>query len=214
MKSLTVTYPSKSKHTIDTFLQKQIDHDGADENRSKKRLRKVFSKMIKDNHFSLKIFVPINAHGEHWSLVMIDIDNHQFSHYCSIHSRLEDYRKTKKVITLMGMVINELLPKEKRDMWKNMDNMNVPVQQDKVSCGLFLCIFAKCLYFEETIQCSKSMVSALRNELKKNSVLAKNLVSSPSKNHAGALQVRMNFAASYCRVPSVICVLPQMLKPL
>ena len=167
MKSLTVNYPSKSKHTIDTFLQKQIDHDGGDENRSKKRLRKVFSKMMKDNHFSLKIFVPINAHGEHWSLVMIDIDNHLFSHYCSIHSRLEDYRKTKKLITLMGMVINELLPKEKRDMWKNMDNMNVPLQQDKVSCGLFLCIFAKCLYFEETIQCSKTMVSALRNELKK-----------------------------------------------
>ena len=165
MKSLTMSCPSETKFTIDTFLQKQIDHDGLDEKRSEARLKKMFSKMIK-NLPSQKIFVPINAHGDHWSLMVIDIDNHQFSHYCSLHSRLEDYRKTKSMIALMGKVINSLLTNHQKGTWTCLNHSNTPTQDDGVSCGLFLCIFAKCLYFEEKIKCSKTMLQAVRQELK------------------------------------------------
>ena len=84
MKSLTVNCPSKSKHTIDTFLQKQIDLDGKDVDASEKRLRKIFKKTFQTISVCLEVFVPINAHGDHWSLMIIDVEKHVFTHFCSL----------------------------------------------------------------------------------------------------------------------------------
>ena len=162
MKSLTASFPSKSKHTIDTFFLRQIHNDRRDDNRSLQRIEKVFTKCFEDHQFSKHIFIPINPNGDHWSLMIIDIDKHQFEHYCSIRTKLYDYRRTKRMITLMGKVLNDLLPIHKRGVWQSINHQDIPLQRDSFSCGIFLCIFAKCLYFEEPIKMSNQMLTDVR----------------------------------------------------
>jgi Ulp1 family protease len=165
MKSLTVNFPSKSKCTIDTFLQKQIDLDGKDVNASEQRMRKMFKKMLQTTSEGLEVFVPINPHGEHWSLMKIDVERHVFTNFCSLARKTEDYRKTTSLIALIGKVINSILPNHKRGVWTSLNKQGIPIQSDGVSCGLYLSIFAKCLYFDQDIECTTKMINDLRKEL-------------------------------------------------
>ena len=67
-----------------------------------------------------------NPTDYHWSLIVIQIEHRIIRHYCSLGTKLNDYSKSEKIISMMKSVINEHIIY--KGEWKTIENKNAPIQ--------------------------------------------------------------------------------------
>ena len=168
MKSLDMNHPSVEFKSIDTYVHGQLLIGTKDERVEK--LRKIFRNLFRDNVRKRSgqcpdILFPINPDGQHWSLLVLHVEQREIMHYCSLGCPLKSYTSTYSMMKTVSKVLDEFLEFEKGEKWQIFDNINAPRQQDGYNCGIYVCMMAKQLYFHQELLINTKLANEFRSVL-------------------------------------------------
>lgn len=113
------------------------------------------------------IIVPTNEHGDHWVLVVIDVQARNFLFY----DRLFGSKGERYIPALRGWLDDELSTRLSPEVasewdvhsWPAVVDGDLPRQQDHVSCGVFVLAVSDCLAVGVHPCCTQSDIPVLRN---------------------------------------------------
>lgn len=107
----------------------------------------------------VKIFIPINSGNNHWSLIVIDVDNRKLFSFDSL-----GYSLKKERGEMLGWVKAEHKAKRVKfdaKKWTS-QSKTVPLQQNGYDCGVFMCMFAAFLSNDKMITFSQRDIPKMR----------------------------------------------------
>jgi sentrin-specific protease 1 len=124
-----------------------VDGDKYEYDATLKRFFSEASKQLSLNIFELnEIFVPINIHNVHWTLIFIDMLNHEIQYYDPMPGNDEDNNIFLQA-TLQWLVDEAKITSTAFDTskWRLMEMKNGPKQSNGYDCGMYLIMTANCL---------------------------------------------------------------------
>jgi len=93
-----------------------------------------------------ELYFPINVHGNHWSLILVDKPAKAVVVFDSI-AYINQYH-VDKIFDLVKMM------EDSTTSWKtiaNSENIRIQRQKDRVNCGYFTCWYARQLAMNESV---------------------------------------------------------------
>jgi Ulp1 family protease len=93
-----------------------------------------------------ELYFPINVHGNHWSLILVDKPAKAVVVFDSI-AYINQYH-VDKIFDLVKMM------EDSTTLWKtiaNSENIHIQRQKDRVNCGYFTCWYAWQLAMNESV---------------------------------------------------------------
>ncbi|KAJ3092353.1 hypothetical protein HDU96_002769 [Phlyctochytrium bullatum] len=115
-----------------------------------------------------KVVVPINQSNRHWSLVHIDLLNHRIESYDSLNN---PSFSSKAVAIFKRYLHDEHADKHPKSVptpdfsaWST-SHRSSPAQTDGSSCGVFVCLYARCVAEGDAPAFSQNDVGAFRRKM-------------------------------------------------
>lgn len=114
------------------------------------------------NTTSVNIFIPINSGNNHWSLIVIDVENRKLFSVDSLGYSLKKERKE-----MLGWMEAEHRAKKKTFNAKKWTSKSktVPLQENGYDCGVFMCMFAAFLSNDKSITFSQRDILKMRKRI-------------------------------------------------
>ena len=168
--SLPLSSPNEHILVLDSLLFKLLSELNDPSDLVEKVLTAKLKRKDISNISSLDILIPINKDGHHWSVIYINTFQMHISYYDSIRGLCLDDEEQEQVRVILR-VLHKKFQESKNKNWKN-DNekkcvfetkTNIPEQKNGYDCGLYACMFGKCLYFEEEMNFGSKFIKMLRS---------------------------------------------------
>eukprot|EP00924_Labyrinthula_sp_SR-Ha-C_P003326 augustus_masked-scaffold_15-processed-gene-6.49-mRNA-1 protein AED:0.24 eAED:0.25 QI:0/-1/0/1/-1/1/1/0/463 len=120
----------------------------------------------KCNIFSQRlVFIPVNVHNTHWTLVVVDIENKNISYYDSMGSQGE-FAVDLIARYLQDESMDKLNKQLELSSWTlGAKGKSIPQQRNGFDCGVFVCIFSYYLVFEQELDFDQADMSYFRKRI-------------------------------------------------
>ena len=119
---------------------------------------------------SLDILVPLNVDGTHWVLASLQT----FRGYVTLYDSLKNTSMEKEHVDFMNEIMDgmdSIMKRSNNALWKVTMELDVeilfdlPSQNNGYDCGLYTCMYAKLVYFDEDMVFGPKFISSLRTFL-------------------------------------------------
>lgn len=116
---------------------------------------------IKELASATKYLIPIyHENEEHWSLIYVDTLAKNVFHFDSF------FGPSSELINKIKQHFNNCIPKLNNMMsWNTVFDGHVPLQQNAIDCGVFLCLFARHLTLAQTFSFTQDDIVGWRKQM-------------------------------------------------
>lgn len=108
------------------------------------------------------MLVPVHVSGNHWCMAMIHFENKTIQYYDSL-----GHENTPCLKVLSDYLAAEMFDKKKRNAdaaeWTLENVKNLPKQQNMHDCGVFACMYAKCITRNKPLSFGQKDMENFRN---------------------------------------------------
>lgn len=110
-----------------------------------------------------KVFIPSNVRKNHWTLTVIDLNEHQIEYFDSLNGDIaENFSKRLQEYIQHHATLCKRKCKKK---WKIVHQKQIPQQANKYDCGVFLCKYADYLSDNLDLRFDQSDISYFRRRI-------------------------------------------------